>query len=280
MTGASQWRPAAGWARRRALQAGAALTEARRRPDGLPPRRLRARVGAPGAQEFASGGAAAADALLAAAAEALGERSAALAGVLDFGCGSGRVLGEMIRRGVGEHRVGVDVDAEAIAWAEAHLPGARWLASSANPPLPLVGERFDLIYSVSVFSHLDAVAQDAWLTELAGTLAPGGVALLSVHGATALEAFRSGAVATAWCPPEALRGRGPLAADELWSVPYVHSRWNRGDLPGVGAGYGLSFHGPEYLRAHWGRFLAVEAILPRAISGWQDLVVCRSRPPG
>jgi SAM-dependent methyltransferase len=259
------------------VEAGVALTEVRRRPPGLPPRRLRARVGAPGAREFARGGAAAADALLDAAATALSDRFAGVGGLLDFGCGSGRVLGEMIRRGVAERRVGVDVDVQAIAWARGHLSGARFLASAAQPPLPLGGERFDLIYSVSVFSHLDERAQDAWLAEIARTLAPGGVALLSTHGPSALEAFRSGAVRTAWCPAAPLREGGPLAPGELRSIPYLRSRWNRGDLPGVGAGYGLSFHGHDYLQGHWGRFLTVEAILPQAISGWQDLVVCRPR---
>ncbi|HET9074680.1 MAG TPA: class I SAM-dependent methyltransferase [Solirubrobacteraceae bacterium] len=272
MTGHWEWRSAAGWLRRRLLELSADVLEAR---SSLPPRRLRARVGAPGPGEFTRGGAALAEALLARAEPALGGPPTA---VLDFGCGAGRVLAPLARRlGPAARVCGVDVDAEATAWAAAHLAGVDVRASGALPPLEHPDASFDLVYSISVFSHLDAAAQDAWLAELARVLAPGGRALLSVHGPSALEAFTSGRVSTAWCAPGAFAALAPLERTGFLTVPYRVSRWSRGDLPGVGEGYGLSFHDPAYVRAHWGRWLAIEAILPRAVSGWQDLVIAAPR---
>ncbi len=277
MTGAPQLRPAAGWLARRLLEfasdAGAALGPPR---GAVPPRRLRARVGAPRARDYVQGGRAAALELEAALApRSLGE----FASVLDFGCGPGRVLTHVAELSGGSARrlVGVDVDGEAIAWAQGHGAQAVFRRSSADPPLPFAAGGFALIYSISVLSHLDESAQDAWLAELARLLASGGTALLSTHGSSAYEAFRTGAVATAWCDPRAFAAHGPLGPDEIFAVPYRASRWNRGDLPGVGDGYGLSFHGIDYIRGHWGRFLEVEAIRPRAVSDWQDLVVARPR---
>jgi SAM-dependent methyltransferase len=260
--------------RRRVLEAVDELA----RPGGgssvVPPRRLRARVGAPGAREFAEGGRATARRLADALADCglVGiERPRAL---LDFGCGCARVLAPLAERVAGARCVGVDVDAEAVAWARARFQRLELAVIGFEPPLPFEPGEFDLVYSISVLSHLDEREQDGWLAELARVLAPGGVALISVHGPSAFEAFRVGETRTAWCPPEAF-AREALAEEELAFVPYERSRWNRGELPGVAAAYGLTFHGHGYVRARWPAWLEVLDVRERAISGWQDLVVCR-----
>jgi SAM-dependent methyltransferase len=66
--------------------------------------------------------------------------------VLDAGCGPGRVGAHLAE--VGHQVVGVDVDPELIAAAEADHPGPRWLVSDlAELDLPAEGipERFDAI---------------------------------------------------------------------------------------------------------------------------------------
>jgi SAM-dependent methyltransferase len=274
VSGTAEIRPAVGWLARRAHDgADRVLRTLSPLPAGVPPRRLRARVGAPGVEEYVSGGAAAAAQLDRALAP---RRMADFSAVLDFGCGPGRVLQHVAALDPDGRMVGVDVDAEAIAWASEHVEDLDFRASRALPRLPVSDEEFDLVYSISVFSHLDEPAQDAWLAELARVLAPGGAALLSTHGPTAFDAFRRQAVRTAWCAPGAF-DRGPLGDREVVSVPYRRNPWSRGDLPGVGEGYGLTFHGPGYLRERWGAFLEIDRIEPRAVSGWQDLVVARRR---
>lgn len=241
----------------------------------VPPRRLRARAGVPAVREYRDGGVRAAREL----AEALGAAGHALPAdgeVLDFGCGAGRVLPHLLALAPGARGTGCDVDAGAIAWAADHRPEASWVLSSFEPPLPLGAERFALVYAISVFSHLAAGLQERWLAELARVLRPGGVALLSVHGPSAFEAFRSGAARTAWCAPEVFE-RGPLGDGDFVFAPYQRTPWTVGDLPGVGADYGLAFHGHGYLRRVWGREFEVDAVSVRALTGWQDLVVCIRR---
>jgi SAM-dependent methyltransferase len=194
--------------------------------------------------------------------------------VLDFGCGSGRVLPHMAALLDGASCTGCDVDAGAITWAARHLSGCSWSLSGAEPPLPFGDEQFDLIYSISVFSHLDEELQDRWLAELRRVLAPGGIALLTVHGPHAFEQFRTGAVRTRWCPDAAF-ARGPLGPDEFVFEPYARSLWNRAELPGVSSRYGLAFHGAGYVRARWRRWLEVVGVRERGVSDWQDVVVCR-----
>lgn len=237
-----------------------------------PPRRLRVRTGAVDLRSWESGGRAAAAEL----AVALDQPLSGFRSILDFGCGSGRVLPHVAACAPDAVCTGCDVDAEAIAWARAHHPGLRFAISGAEPPLPFPDHAFELVYSISVFSHLDSTLQDLWLAEIVRVLAPGGTALLTVHGPSAFEAFRTGAVRTSWCPPAAF-ARGPLAEGGFMFAPYRRSRWNRADLPGVGEGYGLAFHGPDFVRAFWGRWFEVERIVPRALTDWQDAVVLRRR---
>jgi len=235
---------------------------------------LRARTGAPGIREFLEGGRQAADEL-AAALERTDLSLARAGSVLDFGCGSARVLPHIAALSPSALCAGCDVDSSAIAWARRHRPQLQWSVSRFEPPLPFAEESFDLVYSISVFSHLDEPLQDRWLAEMRRILRPGAVALLSVHGRYAFEQFRTGRVRTAWCRTAAF-DRPPLSASELAFEPYRRSVFNNADLQGVGNQYGLAFHGSDYLRARWSTAaLDVVAILERAMTGWQDIVVCR-----
>jgi SAM-dependent methyltransferase len=272
---------AAGWAIKRARELvdplAARSLAANVAPRAVPPRRLRARTGAPGVREFVDGGRQAASAV-AGGLELTGRSIGELRAVLEFGCGSGRVLPHVAALAPEARCRGCDVDASAITWAARHRPELDWLLSAAHPPLPFPAQSFDLVYSISVFSHLDERLQDTWLSELRRVLAPGGAALLSVHGSHAFERFRSGQVRTSWCRDGAF-AREPLGRGEFVFEPYLRSFWNRGELPGVGTEYGLAFHGAEYVRERWSSSQGFEVLGVReqALAGWQDLVVCRVR---
>ena len=74
---------------------------------------------------------------------------------LDFGCGCGRLLLDVVRRWPHIHWTGSDVDARGIQWCAANLSAARVLVNPALPPLPFADGEFDLIWCGSVFTHLD-----------------------------------------------------------------------------------------------------------------------------
>ncbi len=84
---------------------------------------------------------------------------------------------------------GADVDREAVDWCSKNLRGAYFIRNGPRPPLPYADGYFDAIYCLSVFTHLDEASQDLWLAEFARLLAPGGLTLLSVHGARSLNAL-------------------------------------------------------------------------------------------
>lgn len=96
--------------------------------------------------------------------------------ILDAGCGPGRVGGRLAA--LGHHVVGVDIDPELIAAAEAEHPGATWLARDlAELDLPSEGiaEGFDAIVAAgNVLPFLDPGTRRDVLHRLAAHLGPDG----------------------------------------------------------------------------------------------------------
>ena len=108
--------------------------------------------------------------------------------ILDWGCGPGRVirhLPDVI--GNGCTYTGTDANATSIAWCRTNLPSLTFLTNGMSPPLAAEANSFDAAYGISIFTHLSAQGHESWLRELLRVLRPGGVLLLTTHGA----AFRT-----------------------------------------------------------------------------------------
>jgi SAM-dependent methyltransferase len=150
------------------------------RRGGLPPPGLRFHVaGSSDRRSFVTIGARAARELVDAAARH-GERTA-FRDVLDFGCGCGRVARHMPALLPGARMSGVDVDERSIRWCARQLPGD-WRAIDADPPTVLPEGAFDLVYAVSVFTHLPEERQRSWIRELHRLLRAGGLLIVTTLG--------------------------------------------------------------------------------------------------
>jgi SAM-dependent methyltransferase len=149
---------------------------------------------------------------------------------------------------------GVDIDAEAIAWASRHLRG-RYLGIARHPPVELPSNSFDVVYSGSVFTHLNEADQSVWLSELHRLLRPGGLLIASTHG------------------PDLTYSRPDLTREE-------HLRLQtRGFLfaPSPTACFNDdgSFHSKAYLIETWGRLYGLLFFAEHGLDGYQDLSVWR-----
>jgi hypothetical protein len=184
--------------------------------------------------------------------------------VLDWGVGCGRVARHFPRAHAAAF-TGCDIDHDNVRWCSEHL-GGRFVASGIAPPLPFENDAFDVIYGVSVFTHLREPLQLQWLTELSRVAVGGAYLLMTVHGVTALEFAR--------LPPaqfarilEQVQRNGLLVSGANTQID-DHAD-HRGEYVNV-------FHSAPYVRGTWGRYFECVAIVPGYIFT-HDLVVLRKR---
>jgi SAM-dependent methyltransferase len=221
----------------------------------MPPEHLQVRVAGAAAGEFHATGVAAArriaDILEAADHPLTGQRT-----ILDFGCGPGRLAACIRDLHPRALLYGCDIDPEAIAWARASLHDVgRFIVSGAEPPLPFDDGSFDLVYAISVFTHLPEDLQHAWLAELRRVLKPGGILLTTTLNPAAYDL------------PASVKADGAVRGFAYWGDAAATE-----GLPGF---YRLAYHSHDYVRREWGRAFEVLHVGDHDLNGTQDAVVLR-----
>jgi len=184
--------------------------------------------------------------------------------VLDWGVGCGRVA-RYFSAAPGIELCGVDVDADNIAWCSRNLPG-EYRTVPLRPPAALDAASFDLIYGISVFTHLRERDQRAWLAELDRLAAPGAIILLSFHGTTA-----GNYAGLPWPALDAYLGA--VARDGFVVTSANNQIRNFIDDPRY---YVDVSHSTAYVRRVWGEYFDVIDIVP-GMTSTQDLAVLRKR---
>jgi SAM-dependent methyltransferase len=217
----------------------------------LPPARLRLMVaGVPQADWFLEGGRAAAESIR----DAVPERLESMRSILDFGCGCGRVIRWW--RDLPAELQGTDFNPTLIAWCRENLPFGTFGVNGAEPPLDTADDSYDLVYAMSVLTHLPVDTQRRWLEELARVARRW--VLVSVHG-------------------EPYRVRLKPDEQRLFDAGEIVVRW------GVVAGTNLctAFHPPGALERLVEPWFEVVSYLPEGAKGNrpQDLVLLRVRSP-
>jgi SAM-dependent methyltransferase len=169
--------------------------------------------------------------------------------VLDLGCGAGRVLRHFTDEARDAEIWGCDIDEPSIAWLREQLcPPLHVVATDEAPPLPFDDGSFDLIWAISVFSHLTDLWAE-WLLEVHRLLADSGILIATFVDHTGSEVLWGERV------DEDRVGMNRLMRANPWASggPVVlHSEW--------------------WIRAHWGRAFSVEEInhadLPATRGNW------------
>lgn len=101
--------------------------------------------------------------------------------MLDFGCGSGRVLRNW--KDLTTAKVhGTDYNQDLVNWCKESFSFAEFNKNELTPPTSYKDERFPFIYALSVFTHLDETLQRQWMDEMYRILAPEGLLLISLQG--------------------------------------------------------------------------------------------------
>jgi SAM-dependent methyltransferase len=150
--------------------------------------------------------------------------------VLDFGCGTGRTLSAFAKEAEQAEFFGCDIHAPSIAWATSKLsPPFTFFVCQETPPLAQPDERFDLVYAMSVFTHItDQWSQ--WLAELHRVMRPSGIAVISALG----PAMANQILGSSW---DERIGMARLDLQKSWDIGgpnvllaewWVREHWGRG----------------------------------------------------
>ncbi len=178
--------------------------------------------------------------------------------VLDFGCGCGRISRAFhLHRNTTQQLHATDIDGEAIAWCRDNYGAVANFATNASmPPMAYTNHMFDLIYSVSIFTHLPEEMQFAWLGELRRVIRTGGYLLLTTHGHKHIQEL------------PAIKRKMALQH----GFYYAHA----GDTEGLPGFYQVAYHTPDYVRRRWSEFFDIVDVQECGLDNHQDIVVCRA----
>ncbi|MDP8244007.1 MAG: class I SAM-dependent methyltransferase [Candidatus Hinthialibacter antarcticus] len=181
--------------------------------------------------------------------------------MLDWGCGSGRLIGFFAEYSDIPNIYGCDIDSEAVAWCHSNFSKQKFAKIPLMPPTKYAEDKFDLVVSFSVLTHLEREAQAAWLKEMERILKPGGLLLATVHGFTAAKAM--------------------LGVETAYQVKRdgIHDELKDSALKGVAPDgyYRTVFVTPEYVKKTWTETFNVVDYIEQGASNYHDLVVMKKR---
>ena len=174
--------------------------------------------------------------------------------ILDYGCGVGRVLRHFAGHAdQWQEFWGCDIHDESISWLKANLsPPFRFANNLEMPHLPFKDSYFDLIYGISVFTHLTEDQWEGWLKELRRIMRPSGVVLLTYHNRVAYER----------------KLNRPFDEKSVGMEVHGHGlNWDQGGP--------RAYHSDWWIRENWGKFFTVEKLVDHGLANWQSIAVMR-----
>ena len=104
--------------------------------------------------------------------------------ILDWGCGPARLLIHLPKI-LHSHKLniyGTDYNPRTIKWCKEHLKNIHFAQNLLSPPLEFQSNKFEVIYSLSVLTHLSKQSHFDWINELNRLLKPSGILILTTHG--------------------------------------------------------------------------------------------------
>ena len=200
--------------------------------------------------------------------------------ILDFGCGVGRLLLHITREYKSNNYYACDLDETSISFLLKNYPKVNSYTNDYFPPLKYESSKFDMIYALSIFSHLNQEDQGPWLKELSRITKSGGYLFLTIEGSHCLKNFLYKDL-----------GLGKEEANnKLEKDGYIFSSYDKWEeivnqsntlrkasqLVGIKKAYGMMAMNKSFIYENWNKYdLEVLDVIEGVISARQDLVVLK-----
>ncbi|WP_445749057.1 class I SAM-dependent methyltransferase [Polaribacter sp.] len=103
--------------------------------------------------------------------------------ILDWGCGTGRIIRHLPNVVDNSNSFfGTDYNQKYVKWCTENLKGIQFKLNNLKPPLNFKKNSMDVIYGISIFTHLSKELHFEWMQELSNVLKKDGVLFLTTHG--------------------------------------------------------------------------------------------------
>lgn len=197
--------------------------------------------------------------------------------ILDFGCGTSRILRYMVEYLPGPRYHGSEVFRDTIEWGNKVFPEISYLHQNNHPPIGFPNEKFDIIYAYSIFTHFEEDLHLQWLSELHRILKKNGLVILTIHGEPVIKRCKDEVpVREAMC----LGGQNyQKLCEQFYDYGYVfYSCYDKDQLSDGGLDseiFGITYISKSYVKEKWSKAFEIIEHDEGAISKWQDYVVMK-----
>ncbi len=103
--------------------------------------------------------------------------------ILEWGCGPARIIRHfpnLINQNC--YYFGTDYNSKTINWCKKNIKNINFEINAIDPPLNYTDNFFDIIFGISVFTHLSEHNYHKWFDELLRITKPNGIILITTHG--------------------------------------------------------------------------------------------------
>ena len=200
--------------------------------------------------------------------------------ILDFGCGVGRLLLQFTRNYKNNNYYACDIDDTSVNFIKRNYKNVLSYVNDHKPPLVYQDNTFDLIYSLSIFSHLNLEDQESWLAELSRVTKKDGFLFLTIEGSHSIK----------WWLFEDFNMAESDAQNKLNNEGFIfkeYDGWEKitktsnilrtsSQLVGVKSAYGSMALSKDFVYKNWNKYnLEVIEILEGVVGTRQDLVILK-----
>lgn len=169
--------------------------------------------------------------------------------ILDYGCGVGRALLHFGEEAQNAKFYGTDIHKPSVDFLAQNTRDFHLFQNEEIPPLAFLDNYFDMIYCISVFTHL-VDTWEAWINELHRVLKPGGLAVVTYWYQTAYERMI----------------KKPFSKEKKgMSVFFKDRPWDKGG-PDV-------YHSNEWILKNWGKRFKIDYIFEDGMMNWQSIAL-------
>lgn len=190
--------------------------------------------------------------------------------IVDWGVGCARVIRHfwemapdtLAAADQGNSIIGYDIDKVNIDWCRQHMNGhGEYELLDRDGGFPLPDGSVDLLYGISVMTHLSEYHGHKWLEEIRRVVRPGGAIILTTHGEACVYTW-----------PHHL------------ALPFIEEFGFFDGIPDGALGnahrgyYRATYHSRGYLKKYWAKYFDILDVIPATNAFVQDFVVLAVPP--